>query len=167
MPTFYVDTSALAKRYQEEEGSPFMDQLFALFEAQGNKGAASFLTFLELLAMLRRLLKGQRLNQASYNRLLADILRDLDTYFSVSPLNTSILTKSAQVITNHALKAPDAIQLATALELEPVLQQLSQRLVFIAADEDLLTAAAQEGLEAISPSEKTALRRLRQLTKNR
>ncbi len=167
MPTFYFDTSALAKRYREEKGSRFIDKLFQLLEKPQNRGATSFLTFLELLAMIGRLLKGKQITQESYNRTLARILHDLNLYFSISPLSTSILARSVDVIKRHSLKAPDAQQLAAALELEPILEQLNQRLIFIVDDDDLHEAAEREGLEAVNPREKGALKRLQQLAKGR
>lgn len=166
MPVFYLDTSALAKRYKNEPGTVFIDKLFTLLEQPEHKGATSFLTFLELLAMVTRLRKGKQITQDTYDHMLARILHDLHTYFTISPVSTDVLATSVSVIKTHALKAPDAQQLATALELRPILEQLGERLVFIADDHELYTAAVHEGLPAIHPQEKQALRRLKQLTKS-
>jgi predicted nucleic acid-binding protein len=166
MPTFYVDTSALAKRYKQEAGTEFIDQLFDLLGKPKNKAATSFLTFLELLAMATRLRKGKQLFQEAHDRILARILNDFHAFFSVNPISTSILTHSVQIIKQHSLKAPDAQQLATALELEPILKQLGEQLVFIADDNDLHDAAKREGLETIHPRAQGAVRQLKQLTKN-
>lgn len=163
MPTFYLDTSALAKRYKEEEGTKFIDGLFELLQKPENKAATSFLTFLELLAMITRLLKGRQITREAYDRLLANILRDLNTYFTISALNTDILVGSVEVIKKHSLKALDAQQLTTAVDLEKILKQLDERLVFIADDDDLHEAAKSEGMEAVNPREQGALKRLRQL----
>jgi predicted nucleic acid-binding protein len=165
MPTFYLDTSALAKRYRDEPGTEFIDACFALLEKPENKAATSFLTFLELLAMASRLRKGQQITQESHDRTVAQILQDMNTYFALSGFNFRILARTVQAIRVHA--APDAQQLATALELEPVLKQLDERLIFIADDEDLHEAAQREGLEVLYPREKNAIRRLRQRAKSR
>jgi hypothetical protein len=66
MPTFYFDTSALFKRYQEEAGTAVVDYIFKLLENPENKASISFLTLLEVTASARRLLKGKVLDDTWY-----------------------------------------------------------------------------------------------------
>ncbi len=65
MPIFYLDTSALLKRYKTEAGTSVIDRLFKLLEKPHNKAAISFLTVLEVIAAGRRLLKGGVLRRVS------------------------------------------------------------------------------------------------------
>lgn len=56
MTVFYLDTSALVKRYKTEEGSDIIDYLYDNLP-RGHSLATSFLTVLEFVSAIRRLLK--------------------------------------------------------------------------------------------------------------
>ena len=62
MTIFYLDTSALVKRYKTEEGSDIIDNLYDNL-LRGHSMATSFLTVLEFVSAIRRLLKGNRISQ--------------------------------------------------------------------------------------------------------
>jgi predicted nucleic acid-binding protein len=54
MTIFYLDTSALVKRYKTEEGSDMIDNLYDNLP-RGHSMATSFLTVLEFVSAIRRL----------------------------------------------------------------------------------------------------------------
>jgi len=55
MTIFYLDTSALVKRYKTEEGTDIIDYLYDKLP-KGHSMATSFLTVLEFASAIRRLL---------------------------------------------------------------------------------------------------------------
>lgn len=167
MPTFYLDTSALLKRYKTEEGSPVIEQLFALLEKPANKAAISFLTVLEVIASGRRLLKGELISEDEFSELIREFLADVRRYFVLRGLDAKLFARAIDLALAHALRTADALQLATALNLKDVLERTGEKLIFIADDDDLCKAAVNEGLVTINPREKTAVKRLRQLASGR
>ncbi len=167
MPTFYLDTSALLKRYKSEEGSPLIDRLFKLLEKPGNKAAISFLTILEAIATGRRLLKGKVIEEGDFADLVRSFLADTNRYFVLRGLDVKPFVRAIELALAHSLRTADALQLATALELRAVLERSGEKLIFIADDQELFEAAKKEGLEVINPREKGALKRLGPLAKGR
>lgn len=165
MPTFYLDTSALLKRYKTEEGTTIIDQLFELFEKPTNKGATSFLTLLEVIAAGRRLLKGGVIDEGDFTELMRNFLADANRFLVLRGLDTKLFIQAIELALAHALRTADALQLATALELRTVLARSSEVLIFIVDDQELCEAGKKEKLEVIDPREKGAERRLGHLTK--
>lgn len=137
---FYGDTSALAKRYLDETGSDIVGDY--LDEAELRYTSA--LTQLELVATIESAKRIRRINSPNYRMISAkletDIHQGLLTLMDVSP---GILKRAIPLIRIRCLRAPDAIQLATALELG---KQINGDLHFLCADHALLDAARSEGL---------------------
>ncbi len=79
-------------------------------------------------------------------------LRDVHQYQVVA---TSRLTveRAIALIDHHPLRAYDALQLATALQLADALHAEGLSLTFVSADERLCTVAEQEGLVTINPND--------------
>lgn len=167
MSTFYLDTSALLKRYKTEEGTAFIDRLFKLFGKPVNKAATSFLSVLEVIASGRRLLKGGIIEETDFAELIDKFLNDVHRYFAVRGLDAKLFIRAIEVTLAHGLRTADALQLATALELKVVLERSQEELVFVVDDQELHKAAKNEGMAAINPREKGALKQLQQLTKSR
>lgn len=167
MPLFYLDTSALLKRYRTEEGTPVIDHLFTLLERPDNKGAISFLTLLEVIAAGRRLLKGGIIEESDFAELLSKFTADVNRYFALRGIDVKLFIRAIEVSLQHGLRAADALQLATALHLKEILERTAEQLVVIVDDEEFYKAAKKEGLETLNPRGKAALKRLRQLTKER
>jgi predicted nucleic acid-binding protein len=57
MPVFYLDTSALVKRYRTEPGTEVVEELFA-GAPPGDEFFISFLSIIELTSAVLRLVKG-------------------------------------------------------------------------------------------------------------
>lgn len=167
MPTFYLDTSALLKRYKTEEGTLVIDKLFTLLEKPSNRAAISFLTLLEVVAAGRRLLKGKVIEENDFAELLRNFLADANRHFVLRGLDVKLFIRAIELALAHGLRTADALQLATALELKAVLERTQEKLILIVDDQELYEAAKEEKLEVINPRERGALKRLRQLAKSR
>ena len=70
MTIFYLDTSALVKRYKTEEGSDMIDYLYNNLP-KGHSLATSFLTVLEFVSAIRRLLKGNRISKDDFETIIS------------------------------------------------------------------------------------------------
>lgn len=134
----FLDASALAKRYIREPGSERIEQLF-----RGRAAiAVSRLTLVEVAsALLRRARKGDV--DTELVRQHVDDLRDDFTSVAVIESRGAVLQQALQVVEKHALRAYDAVQLASAMRLAG---GRARAINFVAADGELCDAAEEEKL---------------------
>lgn len=137
----YIDTSALAKKYLVEEGT----QKVLAHISETEYLFTSFLTELEIWATLEQAKRLRRLNTPAHREATASFERDIQHgSFSIIPMVQEIQAEAKRLVRQRGLKAPDGIQLASALTVG---KPLRDRLLFLCADHDLLTAARLEGLK--------------------
>lgn len=152
MSHFYLDASAVVKRYSPEVGSswvrglsePAAGHVLMLGEITLAEGAAAF-------AAKHRAPSG--ITQQERDDALALFLSHCATEYELIVINRSIIDRAVSLTQNHKLRAYDAVQLAAALTANDVLVAGNlSTLVFVAADNDLLSAARAEGLAADNPN---------------
>jgi len=154
---YFLDASAVVKRYAEEAGSAWVRQITDP-QAQ-NTILLAEITLAEVTAALaakQRAPKGITLEQR--NRVLSRFFQDCDEHFTLVSIDRSVIDRAVDLAQRHRLRAYDAVQLATALEANAITQaQALPALTFVAADTDLLTAAAAEHLSVENPLNYTHL----------
>jgi len=160
MTVFYLDTSAIVKRYRTEKGTEFIDRLFKEIETSEHRLATSFLSVLEFVSALRRLVKAKEISQEIFADSLARFVADIERYFAMSPVDDTTISKSIFLIIKHAVKTADSIHLVSAIELREVLRKSEERLIFVGDDEELCTAALNESIDVINPRENGAMQKL-------
>lgn len=157
MTDYFLDASAVVKRYADEAGSAWVRQITDP-QAQ-NAILLAEITLAEVAAALaakQRAPKGITLEQR--NRVLSRFLQDCDEHFTLVSIDRSVIDRAVDLAQRHRLRAYDAVQLATALEASAITQaQALPALTFVAADTDLLTAAAAEHLSVENPLNYTHL----------
>ncbi len=135
----YFDASALAKRYVEEEGSNLVQALL------GNSLlASSRLSEVEVSSALARRWREGRFTREGLDRALASLRKDLAS-FAVVELHPSVVSLALDLLLRHALRAGDAIQLASCL----LLKSEGIEVEFLAFDIRLNAAAKDEGLTVV------------------
>jgi predicted nucleic acid-binding protein len=142
VPLFYVDTSALVKRYHVELGSDQVDRLFADPDASL---VTANLAITELTSALDRKCQDGALTHEGLTQILAVAAQDLLAEFWLLELDRTHIRRSQPLILRHHLRTLDALHLAVVLsikELHPVL---------VSADVRLLQAADREGIELFNP----------------
>jgi predicted nucleic acid-binding protein len=142
VPLFYVDTSALVKRYHIELGSDQVDRLFADLDASL---VTANLAVTELTSALDRKCQDGALTREGLAQVLAVAAQDLLAEFWLLELDRTHIRRSQQLILQHHLRTLDALHLAAILsikDLHPVL---------VSADTRLLQAADREGIELLNP----------------
>lgn len=132
----YLDTSALVKLYVEEPGSTEVRRLLA--EAQ--RVGTSRLSYVEARAAFARRYREGGLSQGHYREVIRQLEHEWDAYLLLE-VTAPVIRRAGDLTEKHALRAYDAIHLATALSILPELA-----MAFLAADERLIAAAAKEGL---------------------
>ena len=138
---FFVDTSALARVYLEDE--PDSSDLRTLLLDSREAVVASELARVELARSAKGAERSGRL--ASATILLERIDADLNDPIGVIDLEPSTVLPSArELVLEHRLGTLDAIHLAVALELR---DELEDGVVFITRDADQAAAAKALGFE--------------------
>jgi predicted nucleic acid-binding protein len=146
LTVFFVDTSALAKRYVSEVGSTWVRGW--TMPAAGHVIVISDLTTVELIAVLARQVRDGKLPVANEAILSSTFLLDVEREYLPIALNEPVLSTARLMVRKHGLRTLDGLQLACALRAVAV---LGESLTFVCADNNLLAAAATEGFSTDNP----------------
>ena len=157
MPVFYLDTSALAKRYVQEKGSEVVDELFDRLQ-DTDFLTISLLAVVELKSVFKRLVKGRLLRETQMAMLLSEFSSDQTVISEVVEVDTQLLEAAALILDRHSLKAGDAIHLACILRLKGMAPAAD--VIVFTSDGELSAACMVEGLEVLNPEDDNALDRL-------
>jgi len=151
MTTYYLDTSALIKRYVDEVGS---DWLRATLNARPSPSiVVVHLIIVEVTSALTRRTREGTLTPAEYaqvqNVFRADCLYEYEIVTAVG----DIIDQANHLLERHSLRAYDAVHLATAVVTnQRLLANNLVPLTFLSADDRLNNAASAEGLAVDNPN---------------
>lgn len=152
MTTYYLDTSALVKRYARESGTAWVMALTT--PAQAHDLYTVRLTGPEMIAALFRKARTGELSRAAAIRSAQDFKDDWKWQYQVLEINAALSERAMTLAEKHGLRGYDAVHLASALLLHETRRASHlPDLVFLAADDTLLQAAAAEGLCTDNPNQ--------------
>lgn len=141
---FFIDTSALFKRYQPEKGTILVSQLL---EESQQPIFISSITIIEIISNLKRLFEVEKITTEEQFRMQHSFF-----YQDISALSITILDvtaeniiKAEELILKRYMKPVDSIQLAVALSLR------HDDITFVSSDRRLCKIADEEGLDTITP----------------
>ena len=148
MTTVYLDSSALVKRYLAEEGSEAVDGLFRRAEGLDVRLAFSLWNIGEVLRALARARSAGALTQREVEESAWLFLRETLKFralgaLRIVPVGSDVIGAAIPLLLASRLSQPDAIQIATAVEI------LAD--AFVAADARLVREARRDGLKALDP----------------
>ncbi len=150
MTYVYLDSSALAKRYMVEVGTGWIRTLTD--PAANNTIILSDITRVEVAAALSARYRGGTLTLAERDAAIKLLVQHITIQYQMIPPNTTTLDRALMLTQQHRLRGYDAVQLATALLVNTRYGMAGLApLVFVTADQDLMTAARAEGLNADNP----------------
>lgn len=152
MSYFYLDSSALAKRYLAEIGSAW---IVTLTDPDGlDSIVVAEITRVELAAAIAaRHRASNGISRDERDALVGLLLRHFDSEYVIAPLSNLIVEQAVRLTQTYRLRGYDAVQLATALDTHITVRAAGlPGLTFIVADDDLLAAARAEGLTAENPN---------------
>jgi uncharacterized protein len=151
MPAYFFDSSALVKRFAQEQGSPFV--LSLLRPSAKNRLYAARITEVEVCAALARRKKEKTINASQANKGLRRLRHDLPRRFTQVAISESVLVEASRLAETLALRGYDAVQLAAALAAnnERLLNGLSP-LIMVSADGELNAAARAQGFRVEDPN---------------
>ncbi|MEG5000023.1 type II toxin-antitoxin system VapC family toxin [Microcoleus sp. B4-D4] len=150
---YFLDTSALVKRYVPEFGSNWIQSI--TLPVAGNFLAISQITWVEVCSAFSRRQREGSLSFDEVNQLMGDFLTDFDNQYEVLEVDRTLIETAGELVRQNPLRAYDSVQLASALRVQSTLVSFfvpDTQLVFVSADKRLLDIAHSEGLAIDNPN---------------
>ena len=152
---FYLDASALAKRYAPEPGSLVVDHLFSRLSPQ--RMFVLHLGVAEVVSILVRKYNAQRLSFSDFSQAFANVGTEIINQSALRKpaASAKFINASLALISKHSINATDAVLLRSALDMAAGLRASGDDLVLVASDWRLLRAGQTEGLQVFNPEKQT------------
>jgi uncharacterized protein len=148
---YFLDTSALAKRYIPEIGTPWINRITTT--TANNIILLSQLAWVELQSAISRRQRENALTPEQAQILSINFQTHWNTDYHIITVDQTLLNLATELIKKHPLRAYDAVQLASALIIQPdLLNPQANPFTFVSADDRLLAIAQLEGLTTFNPN---------------
>ena len=151
MAVYFVDSSALVKRYVREAGTSWVRRLTR--QGTSNYIYLARITVVEVTSAIARRRKGGTVLPPRASSILWRFRKHLAGRYTVVEITPTLLADAAKLANTHTLRAYDAVQLSAALSLNA--QGIGIGLggvVLVSSDQDLNGAAISEGLTVEGPN---------------
>ncbi len=139
----FFDSSALAKRYVQEDGTAVVLDLVRGAETI----TASRFTWVEITSAVARAASSGVLSHA--DEIFDALDEDFSILIEIIEATSNVMTHARQIARGLGLRAGDALQLATVQQAK-LLYGVAP--TFVCSDRKLLTAAQSEGFTVLDPS---------------
>lgn len=147
MALYYLDTSALVKLYVREPGT---DRLLSLVgNSSETRLAILALAQVELRSAVRRRQRNGEISAPLAAQLLQAFRQHVEGRFVIQAVTDFVLDLASMLIDRHALRAFDAVQLAGYMAMRT--STGAEAPTFVCSDQELLSAAAQDGFPILDP----------------
>lgn len=148
---YYLDTSALIKRYVAETGSTWIRTLTD--PTATNLLLTARVTVVELRSALARRKREASISDDDHAFAVGMLAHHAFTQYHFVELEGAVVDLAGDLLDRHPLRAYDAVQLASALMINSALIAADlSGLIFLAADDRLLNTAQLEGLICDNPN---------------
>ena len=150
MPAYFLDSSAVLKRYVAEPGSTLVQNLFD--PQRANRIAIATITGAEVVAAVARRARGGGIPARDAAQTINDFRSDLVSDFDLVEVSGGLIDEAMRLAERHALRGYDAVQLAAALAFQAISAAAGLTATLVCADRELNAAAAAEGLIVEDPN---------------
>ena len=151
MAVYFLESSALVKRYAVEDGTAWVRDL-----SEANAGNTFFIaqiTGVEAVAAITLRARRGSMTAEEAGFAIAHFRQDFDRMLYTIPVVLTIIARAMDLAERHALRGYDAVQLASALQVQVERQAYGlSSPIFLSADNNLNAAAAAEGLAVDNPN---------------
>jgi predicted nucleic acid-binding protein len=147
LSNYFVDTSALAKRYLVETGTNWIRDWTKA--SAGNVVIISEMTTIEMFSLLNRRVRENSISLQEMTRLQRAFLGHVSFEYLVVLSESPINILARNLVNKHPLRTLDAIQLASAIYAR---ETLGESMTFVCADNQLLQFASVEGFSVDNPN---------------
>jgi predicted nucleic acid-binding protein len=153
---FYLDASALAKRYVVEQGTFVVNHLFR--RVAPDDLMCLTLGTIEVISVFVRKKNVGVVPDPVFRQAMTDFRSEVidAANFTKIPATDSLVNAAAPLVAKHALNATDAVILRSVLDLGAILHTTGDALVLVTSDQRLLRAAQVEGVLTFDPTTQTA-----------
>jgi len=148
---YFLDSSALIKRYVAEIGSPWIK---TLTDSQtGNSLLLVRITWVEVLSAFARRQREGGITPAEVAALIQTFRSEFNSRYRVIEVDEVLIERAGELIVEYPLRAYDAVQLASALRVQSLLTLIPEtQLIVVSADNRLLNIAQSAGLAFDNPN---------------
>mgnify|MGYP001582306992 CR=1 FL=1 len=136
----FFDTSALIKRYIDEDGSDAVEEILG----EQDEIIVSPITKIECFSVIKRLLLEKAIIKKNYDLLSKEIAYDFK-FFSIIDFSDILEKQALKLVDRYQLKPLDSIQLASCLLAKKEISYM------VACDDKLIYSSKKEGLRIINP----------------
>lgn len=151
MAIYFVDSSALVKRYISETGSKWVLGLFA--PALDNEIFIAAITGVEIVAALTRRMRSGSISAADATLVCNQFRNDLQTDYQSVEITEAVINSGMILAETRDLRGYDAVQLAAGYAVNSLcIANGLPPAIFVSSDNELNLAAASEGLLVENPN---------------
>lgn len=150
MAIYFVDSSALVKRYISETGSRWILGLFA--PALDNEIFIAAITGVEIVAALTRTMRSGSISAADATLVCNQFRNDLQTDYQSVEITEAVINSGMILAETRDLRSYDAVQLAAGYAVNALIANGLPPVIFVSSDNELNLAAASEGLLVENPN---------------
>lgn len=152
MGSYFLDSSAIVKRYVSEIGHAWITNLCD--PAQGHDLFIAQVALTEVVATLCRKAREAAISVADRDTLIDSFRQDSLSAYVILAVTSETYTYAGDLCRAHTLRAYDAVQLASALALrDEAAASNAPTPTFLCADNALLRIARAEGLSVENPND--------------
>ncbi len=145
MAIYFLDSSALVKRYIRETGSNWVCNLFD--PSLGNQFFIAAIAGVEIVYAITRRAKNGSLNVTDAIAIRNQFKQDFQTEYQIIEISEKIINSAINIAESYASRGYDAVQLASGRELNILcITNGLTRVKFVSADNNLNIAGSGEGL---------------------
>lgn len=150
MAAYFIDSSALVKRYVQEDGTSYVRAL--THQRAGNLIYIVSITPVEITSAIIRSRNEKRITPAQTSARLYRFRQHLAGRYIPIEITPALTALAMKVVQTHGLRAYDAVQLAAALEVNRRWVEAGhQPVTLVSSDQALNDAAPIEGLTVEDP----------------
>ena len=152
---FYLDASAMAKRYVVEQGTFVVNHLFR--RVARDDMMCLTLGTIEVISVFVRKKNASAVPDTAFHQAMTDFRSEIidAANFMKIPATDPLVNAAASLVAKHALNATDAVILRSVLDLVATLHTTGDALVLVTSDQRLLRAAQEEGVLTFDPTSQT------------
>ena len=150
MPIYFLDSSALAKRYIAETGSIWVAGI--MHPSAANQIQVARISGAEVMAAIARRIRSGNLSQQAGRDAISQFRADFATLQDLVEISPTLVAHAMDLAERSALRGYDAVQLAAALAVHEAALAIGFSASLVSADDELNAAAIAEGLQVENPN---------------
>ena len=152
MAIYFFDSSGIVKRYVDETGTTQVVELTR--PEAGHRIYLGRIAGVEVVSALTRLKQANRLSEEDGKKAVEQFRHDFSQQYQIIEITSELIERAMILAEKHALRGYDAVQLATAIEVQVVCKTLNiPAPLMVSSDGALNEAARKENVIVEDPND--------------